>query len=118
MTPTMIFVFEELPLVVDEKGFDAGPVNGEAELSYHRDGTWTIRDIWLDSHRKNDSGYGFQRGKHRLDAGTPLYLMIFGRLEGEWAQRVQSSVEEQIEADRIDVINSAGDHRRDSLVAF
>ncbi len=41
------FSFEELPLVI-EGGFEAGLVNGSAEISYHRDGEWTIHSISLD----------------------------------------------------------------------
>ncbi len=51
MNRTLTFQFEELPLVID-RGFEAGDIAGVAEISYHRDGEWTIGAIALDGARR------------------------------------------------------------------
>ena len=46
-TRTMIFKFEELPLLID-LGFEAAQVNGEASINYTADvSDFDVTDIWL-----------------------------------------------------------------------
>jgi hypothetical protein len=122
---TLHFSFEELPLVI-ESGFEAGDLTGVAEISYHRNGEWSIRSIALDgarrlSHPPQDvlaaarAGKAlpaFQRKAVALDEGDPVYLRIYHRLEHEWRDRVRTAVIEQIAADREALADTRADHRR------
>jgi hypothetical protein len=122
---TLQFQFEELPLVI-EAGYEAADVAGHAEIAYHRDGEWSIRAIALDGARRlthaphellmaSRDGRTlplFARQPVALDAGDPLYLRIYHRLEHDWRARVQSAVIEQLAADRDSAADERADHRR------
>lgn len=124
---TFSFPFEELALVI-EGGFEAGLVNGSAEIAYYPDGDWFIDSISLDGHKRLHhtieahwaaSIVGkplpvFERKPIALDEGSSLYLMIYERLENEWRDAVHDAVQEQIEKDGPQAAWLA-DHRRDSL---
>jgi hypothetical protein len=45
-----------------------------------------------------------------LDAGDPIELIIYDRLEHEWSARVQRHVDERIWDDRNDAAERAADH--------
>lgn len=106
---TFTFEFEELPLVV-EGGFEAGLVNGSAEIAYYPDGAWFIDGISLAGSKRlywtlDDRVTAIRAGKTlpvfdrkpvELDAGSPLFLMIFERLENDWRAAVSDAVQEQI----------------------
>ena len=126
MRPSFQFDFEELPLVI-ENSFEAGLVAGNADISYGADGEWNIESISLDGHRKPEytdrervdatlAGKAlpfFERKPVLLDAGTPIYLAIYHRLENEWRDAVQNAVNDQIEGDRESEADTAGDRRRE-----
>ena len=120
------YEFEELPLVI-EGGFEAGLIAGSAEVSYFRDGEWTITGIYLDglrmlspSERDDLAEIGkpppfFDRKSIALDAGTSLFNSILHRLEHEWRGKVQDAVNDAIEDDRAADADDAADYRRDCL---
>lgn len=97
--------FEELPLIVTG-GYEAGQVNGTAAISYRRDGEWHIDGLWLDGFRKATAQERAQGKPYwivepiELDAGTPIYLMIYDRLEHEWRDKVEDFVSQCLEEDR------------------
>jgi hypothetical protein len=107
------FEFEELPLMV-EGGFQCGLINGVADISYDRDGTWSVSAVALEGHRQNYYSAEYReaaaaRKEHLprfqiknvwLDAGTSIHLMIVDRLETEWRGQVQDAVMDRIAEDR------------------
>lgn len=115
MTGTFNFEFEELPALI-EGGWQCGLLSGQAEIEYSRDGSWSIRAIGLDGYRtlfysmeermvaklKGQTLKAYERKTVWLDAGTPIYLMIYERLEVEWADKVRDEVREHIAEDRDD----------------
>ena len=109
--PTLEYEFDELPLLID-LGFEAGLVNGSADISYHPDGEWGIRKIYLDGFSTIKNGGVFKSKPVEVEQG-PLYEMIAGRLLGEWHEYVQDKVNEQVIADGS--IAHHWDHARDSL---
>lgn len=125
MSRTLHFSFEELPLVI-EGGFEAGDIAGSAEISYHRDGEWSIRAIALDgarrlSHAPQDvltaarAGKAlpaFERRPVILDEGDPVYLRIYHRLEHEWRDKVRTAIIDRLAADREATIDTRADQRR------
>jgi len=111
MSRTLIFKFEELPLVID-LGAEAGLVNGQAVISYWNDGQWSVSSLALDGHRERseaerdaDRALGkklIPRFEHKLVPldGDPLHTLIWTRLNDEWHDRVQDAVREAIAAER------------------
>lgn len=96
---TRDFQFEDLPLFITG-GYETAQVNGTVAISYHRDGDWAIDGIWLD---------GFKRGPRtaadyckpvQIDAGTPLYMMVYDALETERRHEIEDFVWQMIEADQ------------------
>jgi hypothetical protein len=120
---TLHFCFEELPLLI-EAGFEAGDMTGSAEISYHRDGEWSIRAIALDAGRRRSPAEmlaaarsdrplsNFERRPLRLEEGDPIYLRIYHRLEHEWRGRVETAVIDQLAADRDSAADERADYRR------
>jgi hypothetical protein len=120
------YEFDELPLVI-EGGFEAGLIAGSAEVSYFRDGEWTITGVYLDGQREltpserqeladNGKPVRFSARKSiALDAGTSLFNSILHRLEHEWRGKVQDAVNEAIEEDRAADADDAADYRRDAM---
>lgn len=94
------FCFDELPLAIIN-GIEAALINGEAEIEYEADGYWTITDVVIDGYRAatpeelKQGSRPFVSAKAPLPAG-PLYNTICDRLEGEWRERVQDAVREQL----------------------
>lgn len=91
--------FTDLPLFITG-GYETAQVNGTVAISYHREGDWAIDGIWLD---------GFKRGPRtkddyckpvQIDAGTPLYMMIYDALENERRHEITDFVWQMIEADQ------------------
>ncbi len=125
MARTLQFSFEELPLVI-ESGFEAADIAGCAEISYHRDGEWSIRAIALDgarrlSHTAQDVLAAqreakplprFERKPIPLDEGDPIYMRIYHRLEHEWRGRVHDAVIDRLALDRETYPDNLADHRR------
>lgn len=118
--------FDELPLVI-EGGFEAGLIAGSAEVSYFRDGEWTVTGINLDGQREltpserqelAEAGKPVRfsaRKSIALDAGTSLFNSILHRIEHEWRGKVQDAVNEAIEEDRAADADDAADYRRDAM---
>lgn len=126
MARQISFEFDELPLVI-EGGFEAGLVAGSADITYSRDGEWSVSAIYLDGHRDltpsernalaaSGKPMRFYESKPvELDAGTSLYLTIYDRLEHEWRDGVQDAVRDAIAADREAEADDYADYRRDVL---
>jgi len=109
---SLLFNFEELPLLID-LGTEGGLVNGSAEIGYIvSNGDWYIRKIYLDGYKPVKNGCVFERKSVEVEQG-PLYNIIVGRLYGEWHDRVQEAVNQQIAGDCS--IAHVFDHRHDSL---
>lgn len=126
--PLLNFTFEELPLVLHD-GYEAGLINGSAELLYSHDGSWCVRHVALDGHRlatyseeekflariKGKTLPRFRCTDVALESINPLYAMISRCLEGRWASRVQDAVREQIESDREGDLDRQAEDRMDRL---
>jgi hypothetical protein len=130
------FEFEELPTVIVD-GFEAGLVAGSAEISYDRDGLWSIASISLDGSRR--AHYSLEervahelrqarlhetlrrplppylRKSVALDAANPLYALITDALEGVWADKVQDAIRDDITEQRVAVADFMADQRRFAL---
>lgn len=128
-TTTFTYEFDELPLVI-ENGFDAGLVAGSADISYSRDGEWSVESINFDGYRRKpldqfatelaaakSAGKPvpsmFDRKPVSLDTTSPLHGIIYHRLENEWSDKVQEAVFEQIEEDRQCAADDYADMKRD-----
>ncbi len=98
---TMIFPLEELPLVI-VNGEPGAHINGQSEIAYARNGDW-----WIESVSVGD--------RVQLPAPIELVTIICQRLEGEWFDRVQNAVNEQIEEDRASAADDYADMRRDMM---
>lgn len=109
---TLSFRFEELPLVI-ENGFSAGLVNGSALVNYWTDGQWGISQIYLDGARRKSTPVvikamlakipDFKCWDERdilLDHGDRLNAIIWDRLENDWRDQVQESVNAALELER------------------
>jgi hypothetical protein len=117
---TFTYRFDELPLIIDG-GFEDQGVRGEAEISYFPDGEWSIQSIGIEVSRfKNAEEMRatgitskWVRKIHQLDAGTPLFLLIYHRLEHECREALTDAVHDEI------ANNSPAawiaDHQRDLL---
>jgi hypothetical protein len=97
--------FEDLPLFVTG-GYEAGQVNGTAAISYHREGDWNIDGIWLDGFRRatpEERATGkpsWITKSIEIDAGTPLYMMIYDSLESERRHEITDFVWQCIDEDK------------------
>jgi hypothetical protein len=124
MPRTTTFTFDELPLQI-LNGFECGLVAGSAEISYNRDMEWGIESISLDGNKSirwtlEEYADRFKNGlpcpsyEHKsvaLDEGTPLYLMIYDRLENEWRGKVQDAVADQLVEDRAEAAEERAECR-------
>lgn len=119
-TRTFTYRFQDLPLIIAGPFEDNG-VDGEAEVSYSTDGSWSIEAIGVQVARLKTTEELQQTGLtgsrvyqvHRLDTSSPLYAMILHRLENEKRRGVQRDVEDQIEQDREWAHACIADHDRD-----
>ena len=117
---TFTYRFQDLPLIIAGPFEDNG-VDGEAEVSYSTDGSWSIEAIGVQVARLKTTEELQQTGLtgsrvyqvHRLDTSSPLYAMILHRLENEKRRGVQRDVEDQIEQDREWAHACIADHDRD-----
>jgi hypothetical protein len=130
MRNVFTYSFEELPLVI-EGGFDAGLVNGSAEIAYTED-VWdfSIRSISQDGFKQRRE-WSIEEHMHSsitgkplktweekslvLDAGHPLHSIIYSRLEHDWAHKVQDAIREELVKDREYAASERADQRRDEL---
>lgn len=117
---TFTYSFQDLPLIVDGPFEDNG-VDGEAEVSYSTDGSWSIEAIGVQVARTKTTEELQQTGLtgsriyqiHWLEKSSPLYTILLDRLEDNNRRGVQRDVEDQIEQDREWARDDAADHRRD-----
>jgi hypothetical protein len=110
MAKTFLKKFDELPLVI-APGIDGAMINVRAEIEYSRNGSWTICEIEVEAYRKiswQERAAGADPWTY-LPASEVLSGIIHGRLNNEWFERVQNSVDERIESD----IEAAEDDRAD-----
>ena len=131
MSNTFTYTFDELPLVI-ENGFEACYITGDAEISYTRDGEWAIESIVFDGRRKIkrsvEEYYAaaaagvfpktWEEKPVELDRGTPVYGIIYDRLENEWRDQVDEAVQGQLEEDRICAADDYADQRRDERMGY
>jgi hypothetical protein len=113
------YLFEELPLVMTA-GYSACDVTGFAEISYDARGAWSVQRIGFDGFRARAAAdaFGsseqplsrFERAPVWLDAGDPIELIIYDRLEHEWSARIQGQVDDRICGDRNDAPEWTADH--------
>lgn len=108
--PTFQFEFEELPLVI-HGDIEAAFINGQAEIRYSRDGSWETGDITVEGFGKRDPVTG-KRDWPQVPARDWLAALIVERLNHQWEDRVQTAVNEQLEADRESAADDAADQRR------
>jgi hypothetical protein len=129
---TFTFNFDDLPLVI-ENGFEACEVSGSAEIEYSRDGEWSIASIYFEDGRKRikystddylaAAATGkfspvYERKAVALDRGTPIYSIIYDRLDNEWCEQVQEAVRNQLASDREDALEARADARRDARMGL
>ena len=99
--PLVHFEFEELPLIVD-LGFEAGLVNGSADIHAHEGGEWFVDKIFLDGSRPLAPCAGFERRPVELDRGSAIYLAILDQLEnGRFKDSIVDAVREALDADDV-----------------
>ena len=116
------YLFEELPLVITG-GYSACDVTGFAEITYDTRGAWSVGRIGFDGLRpaaampvlSAEPPARFERAPVWLDAGDPVQLIIYDRLEHEWCARVQRQVDDRL----FDDGNDAGaDQAADRIIAL
>lgn len=118
---TFTYRFDDLPLIIDGAFEDQG-ITGEAEISYFADGEWSIKTIGIQVSRfKNAEEMAatgltsrWVRKTHLLDAGTPLFLLIYHRLEHERRRAVNDAVLDQIAEDRESATDDHADMKRNA----
>ena len=119
MSNILSYEFEELPLVI-HNGIPAAFINGCAEIKYTRDHQWELESISVEGHQnltqeERDAG---KKPWIYIGASSPLADMIAERLEGEWFDRIQDAVNEQLASDREDAAEQRADMRRDFLMGL
>lgn len=127
---TFIHPFDDLPLVI-ENGFEGLEVSGSAEISYTRDGEWSVEEIFCDCRRRIHhsidaimaaaaAGVFLKHSESKsvpLDRGTPLFTIINDRLESGFSD-VQEAVREQLASDYEDAMEARADMRRDHMMGL
>ena len=111
MSNTFSWTFDEIPLVIDANGVEAGLVSGEAEIEYSRDGEWSIENITLQGFGTRDANG--KRTWPQVECPPVIAAIIDQRLNKEWYGRVCDAVRVQLEQDRVDAREQQSDYRRD-----
>jgi len=120
MTGVLTFRFEELPLV-DEGGFEAGFVDGEAEISFYPEGEWFIRSISVEALDFKSAVIPKPTRMVEIDRNTELYLNIFDNLErGRFRDAIESDVQTALASAAEDEAAGRGDagHKRHKAEAM
>jgi len=120
---TFTYSFEQLPLIV-EGAFEDSGLSGEAEISYWADGSWSINSISVELARFKTADEraatgltsNWVRKQYPLDACSPIYLILYERLEVDKRGYVQAAVDDQIADDLDDAREWLADHRRDDAM--
>ena len=114
------YLFEELPLVISN-GYSACEVSGFAEIAYDTRGAWSVGRIGFDAFkplsasetaaaRPDQPQPRIQRIPLWLDAGDPIQLMIYHRLEHDWCARIQRQVDDRLFDDCEATAERSADH--------
>ncbi|HEX7893596.1 MAG TPA: hypothetical protein VF447_05335 [Terriglobales bacterium] len=103
------YTFEELPLVI-AGGIPAGLINGQAEITYSRDGDWAVSSITLEGFGERVNGV---RQWPQVSAPAPIVTIVCDRLNNEWHSKVQDAVNEAISEDRQCAADDYADMRRE-----
>lgn len=125
-TRSFNYEFEELPLIVSG-GFEAGLLNGSAEINYFATDDWSVGTVSLDGHRRRVwtaeemearhlAGLPcpmFERNSVPLRPASDLAGAIKHRLEHEWRQAVQDALNEHIAEERECAAGDEADRRHD-----
>ncbi len=106
---TLVFSIEELPLVIAD-GIPGAFINGQAEILYKSSGDWWIESVSVEGFGDRVDG---RRQWPMIPAPRELVTIICQRLEGEWHDKVQTAVIEQLEEDRQCAADDYADMRRD-----
>jgi hypothetical protein len=119
MSNILSYEFCELPLVI-HNGIEAALINGMAEIKYNRDGFVAIDSITVEGHQKLTAEERARKASPWIYVKAPpeLEMLIGQRLEGEWFDRVQEAVREQLASDREDAAEQRADARRDARMDF
>jgi hypothetical protein len=119
MSNILSFEFEELPLVITN-GIEAGLINGCAEIKYGRNCHWEIDSISIEGwqHLSMEEREAGKRPWIYVAAPDEIATLIGQRLEGEWHDRVQDAVNEQLASDREDAAEMRADMRRDHMMGL
>lgn len=99
MSSTLEYTFEELPLLT-VGGFAAGLVSGKANIKFHADGEWFVKEIYLDGYRpRAGGGHDKQAVEVEMDGGrNDLYQTIWGELtDGSFKESVGDAVQVALE---------------------
>ncbi len=108
---TLVYPLDELPLVIVD-GVPGAFINGQAEIAYSRNGDWWIESVSVEGDKRIDG----KQTSPQLSPSGPLVTIICQRLEGEWHDKVQNAVNEQIEEDRACAADDYADMRRDMMM--
>ncbi|MGY3527252.1 hypothetical protein [Bradyrhizobium sp. USDA 4452] len=109
---TTTYTFEELPLVI-AGGVPAGLINGQAEITYSRNGDWTISSVTLEGFGERVNGV---RQWPQVSAPAPIVTIVCDRLNNEWHSKVQDAVNEAINEDRECAACDYADMRRERMM--
>jgi hypothetical protein len=126
---SFFFDFEEMPVTVDG-GFDLGSMEGRADISYDREGTWAIEGIQLLGSKRLNYAPGerlklaalgepapnYEKNMIWLDRGTSLFLMLHEVLENKWHSNVQDAVMERLVEDHAEAGHRLADYKRDQMM--
>lgn len=119
MRPTFLYDFNDIPLLISSDKYECAGVVGKAEIAYSREGDWSIKSISLDGFKRNKgmSGRPWLERQVTLEEHTPLYKMIFDRLDSTEASNVQDAVNEHLIADRESEADARADKRHELQVS-
>lgn len=98
---TLEYEFDDLPFKV-EGGFEAGNLEGKAIVSYHEDGEWSIRNIYLLGSKTvyvNGRFDHFDEKYLEVEEyhNDPTYLIIWSQLtDGRFKDCIQSKVNDAL----------------------
>lgn len=106
---TLTYSYDDLPLAI-ENGIPAGLINGQAEITYSRDGGWAVSSITLEGFGERVNGV---RQWPQVSAPAPIVTIVCNRLYNEWHSKVQDAVNEAISEDRQCAADAYADMRRE-----
>jgi hypothetical protein len=111
---TFTYEFEELPLVI-ARGIPAAQINGCAELTFDRDGSWKVESVCVEGYQtlsQADRSAGKKPWVY-VTAPDEIAAIVEERLSKDWSFRVQDAISEAIEAEREAAAEYRAELRRD-----